>query len=248
MPVVYFTCLDLETTGLRVSSDRIVQIAVTTHAATPTAFSSRSTGRTLDVGADLVRICGFSAFALPGMPISAGAARVTGITDAVLAARSDAVALPKALRLLKVYFLRIRARMQSKDRHVLVTHNGSMFDVPVLLSNYRVFNMKPALPGVTDVLDMYTYYTNAVDRRDPLTGSWRSFKLADVYAREVPAARREHLASRGTPHDATFDILMLFEVLLAVCRTAPAVLLSCVSPADRLVQYWLRKLDAPSRQ
>lgn len=249
MTVVYFTFLDLETTGLCVSTDRIVQIAAATHAATPTAFCSRNTGaRALDVAEDLMRVSGYSTLALPGIPMSAGAARVTGITDAALAARSDAVALPKALRLLKVYFLRIRDRMQRGDRHVLVTHNGSVFDVPLLLSNFTMFGVRPELPGVTHTLDTYAYYSNMVNRRDPLTGSWRSFKLADIYARDVPTERRERLRSKGKPHDATFDTLMLFEVFLALCRVAPGAILSCAAPADRLVGYWLRKLGIPDHQ
>lgn len=229
---VYFTFLDLETTGLSTATDRIVQLCAVTYTARPAAAFGRHSSRASRSDA-FTKLCEYTTFAMPGRPISPGASKVTGLTDAVLREKG-AVPLAKALRLFKVYLLRLKARQRARDRHVMVTHNGSMFDIPLLLGNLHACGMAAVLPGVTHTLDTYSFYQSTFDR----SREWRSFRLADIYAQDVPLARRQVLA--GAPHDAEFDVLMLFEVFLAACDRCPAALLGCVS--DKVVAFHQKRL------
>lgn len=186
---------DLETTGLPVTSG-ITQIA-----AVACIYDRKND--------ELVPLSRFNQYSRPSCPISAAAAKITGITPEVLDAER---AVPEAEAVKRFIRWSTQIRAIFSRGVIAVAHNGDRYDLPVLFNalNRACPNGELTAIPFESCIDTLPAARNAVSLR-----RCKSKKLSSLYE-HVATEEDKASAPSGGAHRADFDVDML-RVVYARC-------------------------------
>lgn len=170
---------DLETTGLDTDKDNVVQIAATAYHTFPACGRATLRGH-------------FNCLVKPGVPVSSGAAAVTGLTTEIL---QPYPTFDQQGRL----FLDWMRRLTEETRcpaPILVAHNGLGYDFPLLKSELRRHSLDASIVDRCRLMDTVIFYRESGSRQN---------KLGEIFQRRF-----------GRPmsgaHDARVDVAALARI------------------------------------
>jgi len=193
---------DLETTGLSTDADHVTQIAASAYH-TPSVQGSSVP----PAAAQAILRGHFNCMVKPGVPVSPGAAQVTGFTTEMLEGYPS---FREQGRLFVDWATRVAAE-SGCSKPILVAHNGNRFDFPLLRNELARHEIDAPIVNQCILFDTLLYFRS-------LPGS-QSNRLGELY--EARFGR-----PMSNAHDARADVAGLAKITLSSDRPASSEQLS----------------------